>query len=159
MVIAQRTDPGYPRYTGDAAPNLWAEHLADHNALHAASASDTVAGVTWTIGTIAGDVINIGIVLTDAEGTAISSVAVVTAFLSDDIAGLDVSGTAPDGTFIIGTDGFIVASVTAKLVFILQSDAIGAIDLDITETGADTWYFVVVLANGTQAVSPAIVIA
>jgi hypothetical protein len=159
MAVPQRTDPGFARYTGDERPNIWAEHLADHNALASGSVSNTVAGVTFTIGTIAGDVINIGIVLEDADGNALTAVANVIGFLSDDIAGLDVSGTAPDGTFIIGTDGFILASITAKLVFLLQSDAIGAIDLDITETGADTWYFVVVLANGTQVVSSAIVIA
>ncbi len=158
MAIPQRTDPGFARYTGDERPNIWAEHLADHNLLHAESVSDTVAGVSFVIGSQGGDIINIGIVLEDADGNAITSVAVVTAFLSDDSGGLDVSGTAPDGTFVIGTDGFIVASVTAKLVFILQSDAVGAIDLNLTETGADTWFFVVVLANGTQVVSGAIVI-
>jgi len=158
MAIPQRTDPGFARYTGDERPNIWAEHLADHNALHAESVSDTVAGASFVIGSQGGDIINIGIVLEDADGNAITSVAVVTAFLSDDSGGLDVSGTAPDGTFVIGTDGFIVASVTAKLVFILQSDAVGAIDLNLTETGADTWFFVVVLANGTQVVSGAIVI-
>ncbi len=158
MAIPQRTDPGFARYTGDERPNIWAEHLADHNALHAASVSDSVAGASFVIGSQGGDIINIGIVLEDADGNAITSVAVVTAFLSDDSGGLDVSGTAPDGTFVIGTDGFIVASVTAKLVFILQSDAVGAIDLNLTETGADTWFFVVVLANGTQVVSGAIVI-
>ena len=158
MAIPQRTDPGFARYTGDERPNIWAEHLADHNALHAESVSDTVAGASFVIGAQGGDIINIGIVLEDADGNAITSVAVVTAFLSDDSGGLDVSGTAPGTSVAIGTDGFVIAALTAKLVFILQSDAVGAIDLDLTETGADTWFMVVVLANGTQVVSGAIAI-
>ncbi len=159
MALAQRTDPGFPRYTGDASPNLWTEHLADHNELHGASVSDSIAGVSFVIGSESSDTINVGIQLEDADGNAIASVGVVTAFLSDDSGGLGISGTAPATSVLIGTDGAIIVSLTAKLAFILQSEADGDIDLNIIETGVDTWHLVVVLANGTQVVSAAITFA
>lgn len=159
MAIPQRTDPGFARYTGAEKPNIWSQHLADHNALHAASVSNTVAGVSFVIGTEAANVINVGVQLEDADGVAVAAVGVVTAFLSDDSGGDSISGTAPATSVAIGTDGAIIVELTTKLAWILQSESDGDIDIDITETGVDTWFLVVVLANGTQVVSAAITFA
>ena len=80
----------------------------------------------------------------------------VMAYLSDDSGGIGISGTAPATSVAIGTDGAIIKELTTKLAWLLQSETDGDIDLTITETGADTWYLVVVLPNGTQVVSDAI---
>ena len=160
MALPQRTDPGFARYTGAEKPNIWAEHLADHNALHAASVSDTVAGVSFVIGAEASNVINVGIQLEDADGVAVAAIGVVTAFLSDASTGIGISAAAPDGSVAIGTDGAIIVEHVTDLAWILQSEADGDIDLDINDvTGTPTWHLVVVLANGTMVVSAAITFA
>ena len=159
MALPQRTDPGFARYTGDQKPNIWSEHLADHNTLHAASVSDTVAGASFVIGAEGSNTINVGIQLEDADGGAVAAVGVVTAFLSDDSGGLGISGTAPATSVLIGTDGAIVVEHVTDLAWILQSEADSDIDIDIIETGVDTWFLVIVLANGTQVVSAAITFA
>ena len=61
---------------------------------------------TFTIGTEAADVINVGIQLTDRDnGNEISERVAVMYYLADDVAGDTPSGTAPDGGIAIGTDG------------------------------------------------------
>ncbi len=159
MALPQRTDPGFARYTGDEKPNIWAEHLADHNTLHAASVSDTVAGVSFVIGSESSNTINVGIQLEDADGNDVAAVGVVQAFLSDDSGGLGVAGTAPDTSVLIGTDGAIIVEYTTDIAWMLQSEADGDIDINIIETSVDTWFLVIVLANGTIVVSEAITFA
>ena len=117
------------------------------------------AGVTFTIGSEAANVINVGLQLEDANGNDLAVAGNVRAFLSDNSTGLDVTTTAPDGGIADGTDGNITGSITANIHLLLQSEADGDIDIDITETGVDTWYLVVVLPNGKQVVSSAITFA
>ena len=117
------------------------------------------ANVSFTIGTEATNAITVNIQLNDKSGAALTAAACVFAFLSDNATGLDVSGTAPDGGVASGTDGDIIVAHTAALVFTLQSETDGDIDIVITESGADTWYLVVVDAYGKQHVSDAITFA
>ena len=114
---------------------------------------------TITVGVEAADAINVAIQLKDAGGADLEAVGYVTAFLSDDSGGLGISGTAPATSVAIGTDGAIIKELTTKLAWILQSEADGDIDLTITETGADTWYLVVILPDGSHVVSGAITFA
>lgn len=114
---------------------------------------------TITVGTEADNAINVAIQLKDAGGADLAVPGYVTAFLSDDSGGVAISGTAPATSVAIGTDGAIIKELTTKLAWILQSEADGDIDLTITETGADTWYLVVVLPDGSQVVSGAITFA
>lgn len=114
---------------------------------------------TISVGAEAANAINVAIQLKDAGGADLAAVGYVTAFLSDDSGGLAISGTAPATSVAIGTDGAIIKELTTKLAWILQSEADGDIDLTITETGADTWYLVVVLPDGSQVVSDAITFA
>lgn len=118
-----------------------------------------ICGVTFTIGAEAANVINVGLQLTDAAGNDLDEIGTVFAFLSDASTGIGISGTAPATSVAIGTDGAIIKEHTTKLAWTLQSEADGDIDLDITETGADTWYMVVVLPDGTSVVSGAITFA
>jgi len=118
-----------------------------------------VCGATVTIGAEATNVINVGIQLTDAKGEDLDEVVCVHAFLSDASTGIGISGTAPATSVAVGTDGAIIEENVTKLAWLLQSESDGDIDLDITETGADTWYLVIVLPDGTQVVSDAITFA
>lgn len=115
--------------------------------------------VAFTIGAEAADVINVAVQLSDFKSKNLGEFGYVWAYLSDDSGGDGVSATAPSGGVAIGTDGSIIVEPTASLVFLLQSEADGDIDLDITEVGVDTWYLVLVLPDGRKAVSGAITFA
>lgn len=112
-------------------------------------------GASFVIGAEAGDVINVGIQLKDANGDDLAVRGSVMAYLSDDANGDSVVGTAHSGTVVIGTDGLAIPLV-AKKTFLLTSESDGDIDINITEAGAKTAYLVIVLANGKLAVSGAI---
>lgn len=114
--------------------------------------------VDFTIGSEAANVINVGLQLNDAGGSALATRASVFAYLSDDANGDSIAGTAPDGNVAVGTDGLLIPVVTDK-AFQLVSEADGDIDLDIGESGADTWYLIVVLPNGLLVASAAITFA
>lgn len=112
--------------------------------------------VEFSVGAEATNVINVGIQL--KQGSNLAQRGSVFAYLSDDANGDSVAGTAPGGGVAIGTDGVAIPVVAGK-AFQLVSEVDGDIDLDITETGADTWYLVVVLPSGELKVSGAITFA
>lgn len=126
---------------------------AELNALAAAPLD-----VDIVVGSIAGDVINVTLQLNDADGAALATRASVFAYLSDDANGDSVAGTAPTGGVAVGTDGLAIPLVADK-AFLLVSEADGDIDLDVEDSGADTWYLIVVLPNGKLVASDAITIA
>lgn len=130
--------------------NVW----SDINAPAAA-----VGGATITVGTEAADVINVGIQLTQPDGTDLATIGIVTVYLSDDSGGDGVTATAPSGGTAIGTDGSILAELTTGKMWTLNSEADGDIDLDLTEVGTPTFYLVVVLPTGGKVVSDAITFA
>lgn len=121
------------------------------------SAANSVAFVDFTIGDEDGDVINVAVELQGPNGQPVQAPAHVHAYLSDDEDGLTIAGTAPD-TVAIGTEGVAAALVTGKYLAV-TSNADGVFDLDITENGTDTWYLVVVLPDGSLAISDAITFA
>lgn len=114
--------------------------------------------VDFVIGAEAGNVINVGIQLNDAGGTALATRASVLAYLSDDANGDSINATAPDGGWAIGTDGLLIPLIAGKCAQ-LVSEADGDIDINITESGADTWYLILVLPNGLLVASAAITFA
>lgn len=114
--------------------------------------------VDFVIGAQAGDVINVGLQLNNADGAALATRAALYAYLSDDANGDSIAATAPDGGVAIGTDGLAIPLVAAK-TFLLVSEADGDIDLNITESGAATWYLVLLLPNGKLVASAAITFA
>lgn len=113
---------------------------------------------TLTVGTQAGDVINVAIQLTDAEGNNLAARASVFAYLSDDANGDSIAGTAPSGGWAIGTDGLLIPVVAGKAAH-LVSESDGDIDVSITEAGADTWYMILVDPTGRLIASGAITFA
>lgn len=120
--------------------------------------SQSDLSVAFTVGAEAGNSINVGLQIKDAGGADAAERVALPAYLSDDANGDSVAATAPDGNVAVGTDGLLIPLVADK-AFLLVSEADGDIDLDIGETGAATWYLVVVLPNGKLAVSGAITFA
>lgn len=127
--------------------------------IQAGATIGSICGATFVIGAEDTNVINVGIQLTDANGDDLAVIGYVTAFLSDAATGIGIAGTAPATSTAIGTDGAIILTHVTDQAWLLQSEADGDIDLDITETDADTWYLVVVLPNGLHVVSDAITFA
>lgn len=114
--------------------------------------------VDFVIGAEAGNVINVGLQLNDAAGTALATRASVLFYMSDDANGDSIAAAAADGGIAIGTDGLMI-EWTANLAGLLVSEADGDIDINITESSADTWYLIVVLPNGKLTASGAITFA
>jgi len=113
------------------------------------------AGVTYTIGAEASNVINVAAQLTDADGTNLAVAASLLAYFSDDAAGQVAMTTGHSTAPAIGTDGLLQALV-AKKVFLATFEADGNLDMDLTETSALTTYLNVVLPDGSIATSAAI---
>lgn len=93
----------------------------------------------FTVGAEASNVINIAVQLKDAAGVALAAKHRVYAWLSD-TAGAALSGTPPSGTVVIGTNGVLVSSPTAKTELSIITDASGRFDLNITEAGVKSYF-------------------
>lgn len=117
-----------------------------------------VNGAAFTIGAEAADVINVAVQL-QTESEDIAERASVLAYLSGDAEGDGVAGAAPSGGVAAGTNGEIIAEITADLVFLLKTDATGSVDVDITDVGTPTFHLVVCLPDGTVTASDAITFA
>jgi len=117
-----------------------------------------VANAVFTVGAEAASVINVGIQLNDASGTAMATAGAIQLYLADDAAGLNPTATGPDTALAIGTDGALIKSGDDSVIsFIAISEADGDIDIDITNlAGTPTWYMVAVLPTGAIVVSDAI---
>lgn len=126
----------------------------------AGNQSSAVASAVMVVGaenTGAGT-INVTIQLKDAAGVDLAVRGSVFAYLSDDAYGNSIVATAPSAGWAIGTDGLLIPVVTNKAAQ-LVSEADGDIDITITEAGADTFYLVLVMPNGSLLVSDAITFA
>lgn len=134
------------------------QHATEHNALHAFYNALFAGAVDaeFTVGAEAADNINVAVQLVDAEGDAVAERHVLTVYISDDAEG-DALATAPDEDVVIGTDGVILTEHVTDVLFTIITDATGAFDLDIGEgdPSTNTFYVVVVMPNGTTAVSGA----
>lgn len=111
-------------------------------------------GATIAIGA-EGASIAVTIQLLDAAGEEIAARAAVMAYLSSNANGDAIIGTAPDGGVAIGTDGLLIPVVTGK-AFWLVSEADGDIDIAITESGAATYYLILVMPDGSLVASSVI---
>jgi len=113
---------------------------------------------TFTVGAEGGNVINVAVQLVDAAGADLAVRGAVLAYLSDDANGDSIAGTAPDGGVAIGTDGLAIPLVAGK-AWLLVSESDGDIDLNITESGVDTWYLIIANPDGLLRASGAITFA
>ena len=114
-----------------------------------------IGNVTFTIGSESSDVIRVTAQLKNGQGNNIAFSANVFAYLSDNADGSTLMATEHSGGWAIGDAGLIIPQ-TANKVARFTSNATGAFNVDITETGAKTAYLVVTLPNGKNVVSGAI---
>lgn len=112
-----------------------------------------------TVGAEDTNVINVAVQMLDYDnGSEINERVQVGFYLSDDANGDSIAATAPSGGMAIGTDGLMIEWTDNKAgVLVCESD--GDIDIDITETGADTWYLILVMPDGRLVASGAITFA
>ena len=115
-----------------------------------------VAGATIVVGAEAANVRLITIQLTDGAGADITVRQVVTVVVLLDANGDAIVTTGGSTGIAIGTDGAILATVVAKKVFLVVSEADGDIDLSWTDTGTEVAYLGVVLPNGKLVISTAL---
>jgi hypothetical protein len=118
-----------------------------------------VMGATFTVGAEAANVITVTVQLTGPEGLPIAQRVAVRAYLSGVATGADIVGTAPTGGVAIGANGKILASMVTNKMLEVVTDAAGLVALALTDTGTPTFYLVVVLPDGTLAISGAITFA
>lgn len=116
-----------------------------------------VSELKWTIGPDTSNVLNVGIQFCDANYNAIGGVGQVRAYLSDNPDGSTLTGTTPNGSVAIGTNGVAIPLI-AKQVFELISNKSGQVDLNIGNSTGHTFYLVVLMPDGAIRVSPAIVV-
>ena len=115
-----------------------------------------VAGATITVGAEAADARAITVQLEDGQGNAIAHRAVVDVVVLADANGDAIVGTGGSTGIAIGTDGAILATIVAKKVFKVISEADGDIDLTWTDTGTEAAYLGVILPNGRVVISDAL---
>lgn len=115
-------------------------------------------GVTIAVAAEDTNVVAVTIQLEAAGGDDVAARGSVFAYLSDDANGDSIAGTAPDGGWAIGTDGLLIPVVANKAA-VLVSESDGDIDINVTESGTDTWYLIVALPNGTLVASAALTFA
>lgn len=121
-----------------------------------ALANGAVADATIVVGAEANDVRAITIQLKDMNGEDITERQVVFAFVLDDANGDAIVDTGGSTGIAIGTDGAILATLVAKKVFILISEADGDIDLTWTDTGTEAAWLAILLPNGKLVISSAL---
>jgi hypothetical protein len=120
---------------------------------------DTHLDAGFTINAETANAITVNIAVKTNRGqTAIASRRALMCYLSDASTGAGVTATAPATSVVAGTNGKVDALVTKK-VFLCTTNASGALDIVLTETGVATWYLVVVMPDGRLVVSSDITFA
>lgn len=115
---------------------------------------------TFTIGVEGSNAINVAVVVKqDKAQVAVSSRRVLDVYLSDSSAGAGIIATAPSSGGAIGTNGVILASITANKYLKVLTTTAGLFDITFTEAGVKTFYLCVVMPNGRIVVSGAITFA
>lgn len=101
----------------------------------------------FTIGAEGGNVINVAVQLKDGKSVNLTTRRMLDCWLSSDAEGDDITGTAPDGNIVIGTNGVILHEDVTDKFFVVHTNATGQFDFDIGEASTGTWYLIVVLNN------------
>lgn len=119
----------------------------------------TALGVAFVVGAEDNDVINVAIQVNDGHGDPVEVSKALHFYLANDAGGGVPTETDPDGGIVTGSAGGAIVFSSDPAAGILISEDDGSVDIDIEESGAGTWYLVVVLPNGSLAVSGAITFA
>lgn len=107
-----------------------------------------------TVGAEATNVRDITVQLSDADGTALTSMAVVHLVVFADAAGAALSSGGSTG-IALDADGLILATIVSKKVFLAMTDDTGLLTLTWTDTGTDAAYLGVVLPDGRVVIGAA----
>lgn len=110
--------------------------------------------VSFVIGTEGSNARAVQMTFKDANGVAIAYPAVHKIYLSDAATGIGITADVLTTTFAIATNGSIlnVADVTGKMGT-FQTSAAGLLGLTLTQTATKNYYLVVILGDGSLAVS------
>lgn len=118
----------------------------------------TTLSASFTVGTEATNAINVAVQLVDGTGVNVAVRKALPWYLSSAANGGTRLGTAPNGGTAIGANGSLIESI-AELSGLMIFNASGQADINITDSGTPTMYLVVVMPNGSLAVSGAITFA
>ena len=111
-----------------------------------------VASATFVVGADAGTTVEVNVQFKDAAGVDMATPVSLDWYYSSDSAGLDPLTAAHDGGSAAGTDGALIENV-ANLSGRLISEADGDFDIIATDAGAFTSHLVIVMPNGSLAIS------
>jgi hypothetical protein len=110
-----------------------------------------------TVGAEAGDVINVAVRLqNDRRKNSVVTRVMARAYLSDAATGVGITGVTVTGATAIGTNGTIINTPVTKKMWDILTDTSGRFDLNITNTGTEGLYLVIVFPDGSIQVSPII---
>lgn len=125
----------------------------------ALTAKDIITlSATFVVGTEAANAINVAVQLKDGAGVNVAERKVLQWYLATNATGATPAGTAPTGKVAAGAAGALIESIN-NLSGMAVTNATGQLDVTLTDTGTPTFYLVLVLPNGSLAVSPAITFA
>lgn len=130
---------GVPTVVLDITGGVAAEDLV-------AALADALPTATANVSAEATNVVTVTIQIKDAQGNNLAEKCVVDFWLSDTAGGAKTADTFT-GAGVAATTGVIVNEWTADTHCRCITDANGALVLTFTETGANTLYFNLVLAN------------
>jgi len=109
--------------------------------------AEQVLDVEFTVSDNDSTTPNIAMQFKDIAGNDIDHPVCVVCYVSSDTAGQALSGG--DVTELaIGTDGTLLAELTANQIGVFVSEDDGALDVEVTVGDADTAYWNVVMPNG-----------
>lgn len=111
--------------------------------------------VVFTIGAEAADTINVAVQLKDARNNAVARVVGCKCYLATAATGIGL-GTATTSAIVIHTNGTLLDITKTGQVFSVVTDASGRFDVDLIQTATPTVYLVVIMPDGSIAVSSAI---
>lgn len=117
--------------------------------------SHLIGNAVITVGAESSNVIRASVQLKDGAGSNIAFRANVLSYLSNSVDGSTLLTAEHSGGWAIGNAGLMIP-LTANKVARFTTNATGAFNVDITESGTKTAYLVVVLPNGKNVVSSAI---
>lgn len=110
-------------------------------------------GVTITVAAEDTNVVNVAIQVIGGDDQDIDANVHLLVWLTDTEGADVVPGTAPDGGTAVGATGVVLVELTADVLMLAVTDSNGNLELDVTESGAATWYLNVGLPGGGVAVS------
>jgi hypothetical protein len=145
LALYDPTDPAKPDKLISLATLAKAASVVDSSA----------ADATIIVDAEAGDARDVSVQLNDADGNPLVRAALVHLIVFTTAAATALSNGGSTG-LAIDADGLIVATITAKKVFLVKSDDTGLITLTWTDTGTDAAFLGVVLPDGRIVMSAAL---